>query len=149
VRAFTAGMAPLTIGLLLATGWVLTEPARHMPAAIALVALTVAVMLRTKASPLWLIAAGAVVGGLGWVVLGVGQNVHHAHDIGEGRAGLGKCRADIAQALFGLRCHVVDDGHGRVVEAGGARNKDPVTVDDGARVTDLGFEGGAGADETT
>ena len=67
VRAFTAGMAPLTIGLLLATGWVLTEPARHMPAAIALVALTLAVMLRTKASPLWLIAAGAVVGGLGWV----------------------------------------------------------------------------------
>ena len=67
VRAFTAGMAPLTIGLLLATGWVLTEPTRHMPAAILLVLLTVMVMLRTKASPLWLIAVGAVVGGLGWV----------------------------------------------------------------------------------
>lgn len=67
VRAFTAGMAPLTIGLLLATGWVLTEPTRHKPAAILLVVLTVVVMLRTKASPLWLIAVGAVVGGLGWV----------------------------------------------------------------------------------
>ena len=28
VRAFTTGMAPLTVGLLLATGWVLTDPAR-------------------------------------------------------------------------------------------------------------------------
>ena len=26
VRAFTSGLAPLTIGLLLSTGWVLTEP---------------------------------------------------------------------------------------------------------------------------
>ena len=67
VRSFTEGLAPLTIGLLLATGWVLTEPTRHMPAAILLVLLTVMVMLRTKASPLWLIAVGAVVGGLGWV----------------------------------------------------------------------------------
>jgi len=67
VRAFTAGMAPLTIGLLLATGWVLTEPTRHMPAALVLVAVSVGVMLRTRLSPLWPIALGAVVGGLGWV----------------------------------------------------------------------------------
>ena len=67
VRAFTAGMAPLTIGLLLATGWVLTEPTRHMPAALALVAVTVLVMLRTRLSPLWPIALGALVGALGWV----------------------------------------------------------------------------------
>lgn len=65
VRAFTAGMAPLTIGLLLATGWVLTEPARHHPAALLLVPFTVLVMLRTKLSPLWPIAAGAVAGGFG------------------------------------------------------------------------------------
>jgi chromate transporter len=67
VRAFTAGMAPLTIGLLLATGWVLTEPTRQHPAALGLVLVTVLVMLRTKASPLWLIALGAIVGGLGFV----------------------------------------------------------------------------------
>jgi len=67
VRAFTAGMAPLTIGLLLATGWVLTEPTRHMPAAGVLVGVTVLAMLRTRVSPLWLIALGALVGALGWV----------------------------------------------------------------------------------
>ena len=31
VRAFTGGMAPLTIGLLLATGWLLAEPFLRMP----------------------------------------------------------------------------------------------------------------------
>lgn len=66
VRAFTGGMAPLTIGLLLATGWVLTEPARHHVGAMALVLATVLLMLRTKISPLWPIAAGAVVGALGF-----------------------------------------------------------------------------------
>jgi chromate transporter len=65
VRAFTAGMAPLTIGLLLASGWVLAEPARGHLGAWALIALTVVAMLRTKASPIWLVLAGAVVGGLG------------------------------------------------------------------------------------
>jgi chromate transporter len=65
VRAFTHGMAPLTIGLLLATGWVLTEPARHHPGALVLVAVTVFVMLRTRLSPMWLMALGALLGGLG------------------------------------------------------------------------------------
>jgi chromate transporter len=67
VRAFTAGMAPLTLGLLLSTGWLLTEPTRHRPAAVALVAITVLLMWKTRLSPLWLIALGAVVGALGWV----------------------------------------------------------------------------------
>ena len=49
VRAFTAGMAPLTIGLLL------------------LVALTVAVMLRTRLGPIWMVGAGMLAGALGWV----------------------------------------------------------------------------------
>ena len=31
VRAFTTGMAPLTLGLLLATGWVLAEPFVRVP----------------------------------------------------------------------------------------------------------------------
>jgi chromate transporter len=66
VRAFTNGMAPLTLGLLLATGWVLAEPARHHAGALLLVAATVLVMVRTKISPLWLMAAGAVVGALGF-----------------------------------------------------------------------------------
>jgi chromate transporter len=65
VRAFTAGLAPLTLGLLLATGWILTEPVRGSPGAMLLVPLTVAVMLMTKLSPIWLVAAGALAGALG------------------------------------------------------------------------------------
>jgi chromate transporter len=66
-RAFSAGMAPLTLGLLLATGWVLLEPARSHVGSVALLAATLWVMLRTKCSPLWPIALGAVVGGFGGV----------------------------------------------------------------------------------
>ncbi|MDE2274789.1 MAG: chromate transporter [Burkholderiales bacterium] len=67
VRAFTAGLAPLTIGLMLATSWILLEPTRAHPIAPLLVAGTLWVMLRTRLSPLWALAAGALVGVLGWV----------------------------------------------------------------------------------
>ncbi len=67
VRAFTAGLAPLTIGLLFATGWVLTDPVRGHWELLALVALTVAVMLRSTVSPIWLVAVGMLAGALGWV----------------------------------------------------------------------------------
>ena len=59
-------MAPLTIGLLLATGWILASPAWPNPGAIALVVATVVLMLSTRAGPLWLIAGGAVVGAFGF-----------------------------------------------------------------------------------
>jgi len=67
VRAFTTGLAPLTLGLLLATGWILSDPVRGQLGAVALIATTVAVMLKTKLSPLWLVALGAVAGALGWI----------------------------------------------------------------------------------
>ncbi len=67
VRAFTAGLAPLTIGLLLATGWVLTDPARGHWELLALVVLTVVVTLRSAASPIWMVAIGMLAGALGWV----------------------------------------------------------------------------------
>ncbi|SHN16731.1 chromate transporter [Rhizobacter sp. OV335] len=67
VRAFKTGLAPLTLGLLLATGWILADPVRDRPAAIVLIGVTVLVMLMTRLSPLWLVALGAVVGALGWV----------------------------------------------------------------------------------
>jgi chromate transporter len=68
LRAFTTGLAPLTIGLLVSTSWILLQPMRaHWVSAGGLVALTLGVMLRTKVSPVWLIAAGAVAGVLGWV----------------------------------------------------------------------------------
>ncbi len=67
LRAFNTGMAPLTIGLLLATGWVLLRPSGGHLGALALAGATVVVMLRTKISPVWLIAVGAVVGAAGAV----------------------------------------------------------------------------------
>jgi len=71
VRAFTTGMAPLTLGLLLATGWILAEPFLREPGSrwgtLALVGVTVAVMLRSRLSPMWLVALGALVGVLGGV----------------------------------------------------------------------------------
>lgn len=67
VRAFTAGLAPLTIGLLLATGAVLLQPMAREPVAWLLVAGTLWLMLRTKHNPMWAIGAGALAGVLGWV----------------------------------------------------------------------------------
>jgi chromate transporter len=73
LRAFTSGLAPLTIGLLVATGWILLEPLRSTPdstrlgAGVLLVAATIALMLRTKLSPLWAIGAGALAGITGLV----------------------------------------------------------------------------------
>jgi len=62
VRAFTAGLMPVTLGLLLSTGWLLTATVRTAWPAMALVAAVVWLNWRTKLSPLWLIAAGALVG---------------------------------------------------------------------------------------
>ncbi len=67
LRAFNTGMAPITIGLLLATGWVLLRPSGGQVGALVLAAATVLVMLKTKISPVWLIAVGALAGVLGWV----------------------------------------------------------------------------------
>ena len=71
VRAFTTGLTPLTIGLLVATGWVLARPyvGNDLRAfgAIGLIIAAIVVMMRTRISPMWLVALGAVVGALGWV----------------------------------------------------------------------------------
>jgi chromate transporter len=67
VQAFTQGLAPLTIGLLVATSWILTEPTRQAWTAWVLFAGTMIWMTRTRFSPLWPIAAGAVAGVMGWV----------------------------------------------------------------------------------
>ncbi len=66
VRAFKAGMAPIVIALMAATGWVLLADAlgwRHL----ALAAAAALLVWRTRVHLLWLIAAGAGVGALGWV----------------------------------------------------------------------------------
>lgn len=71
VRAFVTGLAPVTIGLLLATGWVLAQPylanPDHRWGAAALMAFTIAGIVKTKLSPMWLVAVGAAVGAAGLV----------------------------------------------------------------------------------
>jgi chromate transporter len=62
VRAFVAGVAPLTVGLVLSTGWILGKPGYGDPWLIVMMAITVGVSVRTKISPMWLIAAGGVAG---------------------------------------------------------------------------------------
>ena len=70
VRAFKQGMAPVVIGLLLATAWVLAR-ARGVPTTDwplwLLTAVTVVLVWRTKLHLLWMLGAGAVLGALGWV----------------------------------------------------------------------------------
>ena len=67
VRAFVAGMAPVTIGLLLAAGTVIAQPLATHASAWVLIAATVALSATTKVNPVWLIAVGAVVGAAGLV----------------------------------------------------------------------------------
>jgi chromate transporter len=67
VRAFVAGMAPVTIGLLIAAGTVLAQPFAARPAAWVLIGATVVVSARWKVNPVWLIAVGAAVGAAGLV----------------------------------------------------------------------------------
>lgn len=67
LSSFTAGLTPLTLGLLLSTGWILLEPTRGDWRALVLAALTVIAMLRARVSPLWLIGLGAAAGAFGVV----------------------------------------------------------------------------------
>lgn len=70
IRAFKAGMAPIVIALLMATGWLLT--ASHHDASRdwglwLLSAVATLVVWRTRIHILWLMGAGALLGALGWV----------------------------------------------------------------------------------
>lgn len=70
VRAFKAGMAPIVIALLVATGWLLTSAQSHglrdWPLA-ALTAVCALIVWKTRTHLLVLLAVGAVLGGMGWV----------------------------------------------------------------------------------
>jgi len=64
VQAFVTGLAPLTVGLVLSSGFLLGKPAYGNPWLLATMVVTVVVCVRWKISPLWLIAAGGLVGAL-------------------------------------------------------------------------------------
>ena len=66
-RALRRGLAPLTIGLTLASATILMRAVNHDWRGYLLALATVALVLRTSWSPMWLIAAGALAGMLGLV----------------------------------------------------------------------------------
>lgn len=70
VRAFKQGMAPIVVGLMVATAWLLssahTDPLRDGPLW-ALTVLAALLVWRTRIHLLWLLATGAILGALGWV----------------------------------------------------------------------------------
>lgn len=70
VRAFKTGMAPIVIALLVATGWLLSgahnDVARQWPLWL-LAAVSALVVWRTRIHLLWLLGAGALLGGFGLV----------------------------------------------------------------------------------
>ncbi|RZL38176.1 MAG: chromate transporter [Rubrivivax sp.] len=71
LRAFSAGMMPLTLGLIIATGWLLAQPflieEAHRLGTLALIAVTVLLTLKTRLGLVWMVLAGGVLGALGVV----------------------------------------------------------------------------------
>ena len=66
-RAVEVGLAPITIGLMLSTGYLLARGAYTGWAAAALTGATTALVLWTRVNPLWLFALGALLGMAGLV----------------------------------------------------------------------------------
>ncbi|MDZ7936914.1 MAG: chromate transporter [Rhodoferax sp.] len=70
VRAFKQGMAPIVIALLVATGWILAANHKaddHHLALWAVSAVSTVIVWKTRIHLLWLLGAGALAGGLGWI----------------------------------------------------------------------------------
>ena len=61
------GLAPLTIGLVIAGGYVMARAADAGWQSALVTAAAVGLMLGTRLNPLWILAAGGVLGGLGFV----------------------------------------------------------------------------------
>jgi len=64
-RIIRLGLAPLTIGLVIAGGYVMARAADVGWRSALLTAVAVGSMLATRISPLWILLAGGVLGGLG------------------------------------------------------------------------------------
>jgi chromate transporter len=60
--AVRRGLAPVTIGLTLSTGWVMLHALSSEWSGVAVAFITALTVLRTRLNPLWLIGAGALVG---------------------------------------------------------------------------------------
>ena len=66
-EAVEAGLAPITIGLVLATGWLVARGAQAGWMAYAVTAASAVLVLFTRVHPLWLLAGAGVLGLLGLV----------------------------------------------------------------------------------
>ena len=66
VQAFKAGMAPIVIGLMFATGWILTTETPGWRPAVLTIAAALLVW-RTHVHLLVLVGAGAILGAAGWL----------------------------------------------------------------------------------
>ena len=66
-QAIQSGVAPLSIGLILASGYILARAADVDWRSAILILATVAIVLRWRGNPLWLISAGALAGMFGLV----------------------------------------------------------------------------------
>ena len=61
------GLVPVTVGLMLAGGYLITLAADHSPVAFFVTAATAGIALTTRIHPLWLLAASGLLGLAGWV----------------------------------------------------------------------------------
>ncbi|MCX7869269.1 MAG: chromate transporter, partial [Terrimicrobiaceae bacterium] len=66
-HAIEAGLAPLAVGLVLASGWVMLGASDHGPAAWGLTAVCTVIFTFTRWSPLLVVGVAALAGYLGWV----------------------------------------------------------------------------------
>jgi chromate transporter len=64
-RIVRRGLAPLTIGLVVAGGYVMARSAAVGWQSVAITAAAAVLMLGTRLNPLWILTAGGVLGGLG------------------------------------------------------------------------------------
>jgi chromate transporter len=60
------GLVPMTVGMMLAGGYLITLAADHSAVAFAITSVTATVVLATRVHPLWLLAAGGLLGLAGW-----------------------------------------------------------------------------------
>lgn len=65
--AIEQGLAPVTVGLILSSGYVLTRATDHSWPAYAITGTTLLLALTTRLHPLWVLAAAATLGALGLV----------------------------------------------------------------------------------
>lgn len=67
VRAMHDGMAPISVGLLLSSGWLLARQETTSWPRTVLILVSIALVVRTRLNPLWILLAGAALGMLGFI----------------------------------------------------------------------------------